>query len=42
MTDAMIELDELTKTFPGMDEPAVDRVSMSIPQGEIVVLLATG
>jgi osmoprotectant transport system ATP-binding protein len=35
----MIELDELTKTFPGMDEPAVDRVSMSIPRGEIVVLV---
>lgn len=35
----MIELDELTKTFPGMDQPAVDRVSMSIPEGEIVVLV---
>lgn len=35
----MIELDELTKNFPGMDEPAVDRVSMSIPKGEIVVLV---
>jgi len=35
----MIELDELTKTFPGMSQPAVDRVSMSIPKGEIVVLV---
>ena len=39
MTTAMIELDELTKTFPGMAEPAVDRVSMTIPEGEIVVLV---
>ena len=35
----MIELDELTKRFPGMQQPAVDRVSMSIPEGEIVVLV---
>ena len=35
----MIELQELTKTFPGMSQPAVDRVSMSIPDGEIVVLV---
>lgn len=35
----MIELIELTKRFPGSAEPAVDRVSMSIPEGEIVVFV---
>ncbi|WP_368070379.1 betaine/proline/choline family ABC transporter ATP-binding protein [Nitriliruptor sp.] len=35
----MIELHELTKRFPATTEPAVDRVSMSIPEGEIVVLV---
>jgi osmoprotectant transport system ATP-binding protein len=38
-TDVMIRLDELTKRFPGQAEPAVDRVSMTIPKGEIVVLV---
>jgi osmoprotectant transport system ATP-binding protein len=37
--DIMIELDELTKRFPGQQEPAVDRVSMRIPRGEIVVFV---
>ncbi len=39
MTDTMIELDELTKEFPGLEKPAVDRISMTIPEGEIVVLV---
>jgi osmoprotectant transport system ATP-binding protein len=35
----MIELDELTKRFPGQAQPAVDRLSMSVNKGEIVVLV---
>src|SRR6056297_266884 len=35
----MIQLHELTKRFPGQEKPAVDRVSMDIPRGEIVVLV---
>lgn len=35
----MIELRELTKRYPGEEEPAVDRVSMEIPKGEIVVFV---
>ena len=35
----MIRLDELTKRFPGSDEPAVDTLTMDIPEGEIVVLV---
>ena len=34
-----IELVDLTKRYPGQDEAAVDRVSMTIPAGEIVVLV---
>jgi osmoprotectant transport system ATP-binding protein len=37
--DIMIELDELTKVYPGETVPAVDRVSMRIPRGEIVVFV---
>ena len=36
---AMIRLEELTKYYPGSDEPAVDAVTMDIPEGEIVVLV---
>ncbi len=36
---AMIELDELSKTFPGQDVPAVDKLSLSIANGEIVVFV---
>jgi osmoprotectant transport system ATP-binding protein len=36
---AMIELDAVTKVFPGTDQPAVDRLSMAIPEGELVVLV---
>ena len=35
----MIQLKELTKRFPGQSEPAVDRLTMDIPEGEIVVLV---
>ncbi|QBR92796.1 ATP-binding cassette domain-containing protein [Nocardioides euryhalodurans] len=39
MTETMIELVELTKQFPGQKQPAVDRLSLSVPRGEIVVLV---
>jgi osmoprotectant transport system ATP-binding protein len=39
VTDHMIQLQELTKRFPGESTPAVDAVSMDIPRGEIVVLV---
>jgi osmoprotectant transport system ATP-binding protein len=35
----MIELQELTKRFPGQETPAVDRLSLKIPKGEIVVFV---
>ncbi len=34
-----IVLDEVTKRFPGSTTPAVDRVSMTIPAGKIVVFV---
>ncbi|GAB0107786.1 ATP-binding cassette domain-containing protein [Nocardia sp. JMUB6875] len=34
-----IVLDSVTKRYPGQDDPAVDSVSMTIPAGEIVVLV---
>ncbi|MFI6775102.1 ABC transporter ATP-binding protein [Nocardia sp. NPDC050412] len=34
-----IVLDEVTKHYPGQRDPAVDRVSLTIPAGEIVVLV---
>ncbi len=37
--DIMIKLEELTKVYPGQQTPAVDRVSMEIPRGEIVVFV---
>jgi osmoprotectant transport system ATP-binding protein len=37
--EPMIRLDELTKRFRGQAAPAVDRVSMDIRRGEIVVLV---
>jgi osmoprotectant transport system ATP-binding protein len=36
---AMIELDAVSKVFPGTEQPAVDRLSMAIPEGELVVLV---
>ncbi|MGI4807077.1 MAG: ABC transporter ATP-binding protein [Janthinobacterium lividum] len=35
----MIELDAVTKTFPGAPTPSVDAVSMTIPEGETVALI---
>ncbi|MGB5952584.1 MAG: betaine/proline/choline family ABC transporter ATP-binding protein [Ornithinimicrobium sp.] len=35
----MIELDELTKIFPGQSVPAVDKLNLSIATGEIVVFV---
>ena len=39
MPDYKIQLKELTKRFPGQETPAVDRVTMDIPEGEIVVFV---
>jgi len=36
---AMIRLEALTKRYPGQAEPAVDNVTMAIPEGEIVVFV---
>jgi osmoprotectant transport system ATP-binding protein len=38
-TETMIRLANLSKVFPGQDEPAVDDLSMDIYEGEIVVLV---
>ncbi|TMH64361.1 MAG: ATP-binding cassette domain-containing protein, partial [Betaproteobacteria bacterium] len=35
----MIDLDALTKSFPGAPRPAVDRLTLSIPAGEVCVLI---
>ncbi|MDQ3353792.1 MAG: betaine/proline/choline family ABC transporter ATP-binding protein [Actinomycetota bacterium] len=35
----MIRLENLTKRYPGQPEPAVDAISMDIPEGEIVILV---
>ena len=35
----MIRLEELTKRYPGQAEPAVEHVTLDIPEGEIVVLV---
>jgi osmoprotectant transport system ATP-binding protein len=37
--EPMIRLEHLTKRFPGQTEPAVDDLSMDIPEGQIVVLV---
>lgn len=37
--EVMIELDELTKNFPGQSQPAVDRLSLKVNKGEIVVFV---
>ena len=37
--NVMIRLENLTKVFPGTEEPAVDDLSMDIYEGEIVVLV---
>jgi len=35
----MIRLEQVSKTFPGTTAPAVDRVTLEVPAGEICVLL---
>lgn len=35
----MIELEKITKKYPGQAMPAVDQLSLSIPEGEICVLV---
>jgi osmoprotectant transport system ATP-binding protein len=35
----VIELDRVTKTYPGATQPAVDSVSLTVPQGEICVFI---
>ncbi len=37
--NAMIQLSEVSKVFPGTSEPAVGNLSLSIAEGEIVVLV---
>jgi osmoprotectant transport system ATP-binding protein len=37
--DPMIRLDELTKRYPGLSEPAVDAISLDVPAGEVVVIV---
>jgi osmoprotectant transport system ATP-binding protein len=36
---AMIRLERLSKRYPGQDEPAVAELTLSVPTGEIVVLV---
>jgi len=38
MTD-MIALEQLTKNYPGQARPAVDKLDLTIPEGEIVILV---
>ena len=35
----MIRLEELSKHFPGQQAPAVDKLSLEVPEGEIVILV---
>ena len=35
----MIELEEVTKIYPGAAQPAVDRISLTVPAGEICVFI---
>ena len=37
--EIMIRLENLTKVFPGQEAPAVDDLSLEIPEGEIVVFV---
>ncbi|GAA4428137.1 hypothetical protein GCM10023169_28930 [Georgenia halophila] len=39
MAEPMIRLSDLSKSYPGQQQPAVDRISMEIQEGEIVVLV---
>ncbi|MYW74296.1 ABC transporter ATP-binding protein, partial [Pseudonocardia sp. SID8383] len=35
----MIRLEQLTKRYPGQERPAVDRLDLEVPRGELVVFL---
>ncbi len=37
--EIMIRLENLTKVFPGQEQPAVENLSLEIPEGEIVVFV---
>ncbi len=37
--EPMIRLDKLTKHYPNQEAPAVDRVDLAVPEGEIVILV---
>src|SRR5437016_8963833 len=37
--DAVIRTTDLTKVYPGMDRPAVDKLNLSVHRGEIFGLL---
>src|SRR3990170_5497685 len=37
--EIMIRLENLTKTFPAQEQPAVDNLSLEIPEGEIVIFV---
>jgi osmoprotectant transport system ATP-binding protein len=39
MTGTKIRLEGLTKRFPGQQKPAVDNLSLDIPEGEIVIFV---
>jgi osmoprotectant transport system ATP-binding protein len=38
-SDPMIRLEQVTKVFPGTEDPAVDALSLEVPEGELVVLV---
>jgi osmoprotectant transport system ATP-binding protein len=38
-SDVAIRLDQLTKQYPGAPRPAVDRLDLSVPRGELVALV---
>ncbi|MFP4387885.1 MAG: ATP-binding cassette domain-containing protein, partial [Desulfococcaceae bacterium] len=37
----MIELERVTKIYPGTETPAVDSVTLTVEQGEICVLIGS-
>ena len=41
MSEPMISLQEITKTYPGQSQPAVRQLDMDVPEGEIVRQLCT-
>jgi len=39
MTEPLIRLEEVTKIYPGMEEPAVEALNLAVEPGEILVLV---